>query len=152
LVEPAQTGYLIDLLEEQGGKHGGHAYSDQVGKNDSYMENRIRSSIVGDRCRGEGDTRASSFPSLDAANKLVNSTLAQSQSIVDTVVNGQILGPKRINAIFGSPTGREAYTNRPWDSSASIFFRDTFGAAVVIIRNQKVKKGYSVITAFPFFD
>jgi len=81
-----------------------------------------------------------------------NSTIARNRSAVDAVVNGEIWRPKRIDAIFASPTGREAYTNRPWDPAAPISFRDTFGVAIVIIRNLKVKKGYSVVTAFPFFD
>ncbi|MEK4035631.1 hypothetical protein WOC76_05330 [Methylocystis sp. IM3] len=92
-----------------------------------------------------------SFPSLAAANKLVNSVLAENASMVAEVVEGRVR-KARLNKWFTSPTGSEAFTDRPWDPGASIGFRETFGAAVVVFRNPNVTKGYSIITAFPFFD
>lgn len=86
----------------------------------------------------------------DTANKLVNLTLAQNKSIVDAVASGMIKTGTRLNAIFNSATGREAYMPKPWQPGSAIFFRDTFGAAVVIVHNSKSFKGFSVITAFPF--
>lgn len=146
-----QIADLIDLRDEEGGMFGGHAIAEHVGKSDSYLENRIRSSIVGNRLGGEGYSRAGTFFSLEAANKLVNSTLAQKQDVVDQVARGEI-GIRRnipVDARFGSPTGREAFTERPWDPSASIDFRETFGVGVFIRHNPRSIKGFSIISAFP---
>jgi hypothetical protein len=71
--------------------------------------------------------------------------------MVAEVVEGRVR-KARLNKWFTSPTGSEAFTDRPWDPGASIGFRETFGAAVVVFRNPNVTKGYSIITAVPFFD
>ncbi len=152
LLRPTQFDGFVDLAEEEGGDFYGHAIRDHVGKSDEYLKNRIRSTIRGNKFFGRADTRAGSFPSLEAANKLTNSVIARNRSIIEAVVNGEIFGPKRIDAFFGSPTGREAYLLRPLDPSVSILFRDTYGAAVVVVRTRKSKKGFSIITAFPIFD
>jgi hypothetical protein len=143
--------FEVDLAEEQGGDHEGHGYSEHVGKTEDYLRNRVRNSLQGNRYLGQADTRAGSFTSLEAANKLVNSTLSQNRSIVEAVIKGQI-GKARIQSIFRSETGIEAYTDKPWDPSAPITIRDTFGVAVIILRNIKSPRGFSIVTAFPFSD
>jgi hypothetical protein len=148
----SQIADLVDLRDEEGGSYGGHAISDHVGKGDEYLQRRVRSSIVGNRFFGQGDLRAGAFSSLEAANKLVNSVISQNSAIVEAVVSGRIKGAKQISAFFDSPTGREAYALRPWDPSASISMRDTFGAAVIIFRNSATPRGFSILTAFPLFD
>src|SRR5947209_10600191 len=68
-------GYPADLREDEG--LGGHTISDHVGKSNAFLKLDVL-----DRARGiiesGGDFRGlavSSFPSLDAATRLVNSTL-----------------------------------------------------------------------------
>jgi hypothetical protein len=71
-----RSGYPIDILEED--KLGGHTFERHVNKPDEYLKarvlgNRVNIPLLG----GAGEKRAGSFTSLEAANKLVNSTLSQ---------------------------------------------------------------------------
>lgn len=151
-IEFAQTQSLADLRDHEGGIFYGHAIQSHVGKSDSFLARKIRDSVWGASWFGSSDTRAGTFPSLDAANKLVRAVLAENVQLLQDVIDGKIIEPIRLNQLFSSPTGREAYALRPWDISAPIFFRDTFGAAVIVVYNRKARDGYSIITAFPFFD
>lgn len=144
---------LVDLRDEEGGSHRGHAITDHMGKTDNQLRDRIRNSYK-EHWGGwaESDTRAGSFSSVEAANKLINSVLAKNASIVEDVISGRITRSVLLKAFFDPPTGREAYVLTPWKRNASVFFRNTHGAAVLITQDKKAKKGYSVITAFPVFD
>ncbi len=144
--------FIVNLLDEEGGVHKGHAIQDHVGRTDEWLRDRIRNSYD-DRLGFliQRDTRAGTFPSVEAANKLVNSILSRNLQIVTEVAAGRI-GRAALRAMFGSPTGREAYTVDSWKRNAPIFFRVTYGAAVVIIHDKRKPKGYSVLTAFPIFD
>jgi hypothetical protein len=46
----------------------------------------------------------------------------------------------------------EAFIIDPWKRNAAIFFRDTFGAAVIVVHNRNSGMGYSITSAFPIFD
>ncbi|OJU25994.1 MAG: hypothetical protein BGN91_04045 [Nitrobacter sp. 62-13] len=87
----------------------------------------------------------SSFPSLEAANKLVNSTVARNPDKVDKVVNG-LSGRENLDAVFGSPTGTEAYAAT---ERSQPYIRETYGVRVVIVPDRRSTKGYRVETAFP---
>jgi hypothetical protein len=89
--------------------------------------------------------REGSFPSLEAANKLVNSTIARNPDKVDKVVNG-LSGKENLDAVFGSPTGSEAYAAT---ERSQPYIRKTYGVRVVIVRDGQSEKGYRVETAFP---
>jgi len=144
---------LIDLRDEERGSHGGHAITDHVGKTDNQLRDRIRNSYE-EHWGGwaESDTRAGSFPSIEAANKLINSVLAKNASAVEEVISGRVTRSVLLKSSFDSPTGREAYVLTPWKRNAPVFFRNTRGAAVLITQDKKAKKGYSIITAFPVFE
>ncbi|RTL89140.1 MAG: hypothetical protein EKK29_03420 [Hyphomicrobiales bacterium] len=144
--------FIVDLLDEEDGARKGHAIKDHVNRTDDWLRARIRDSYE-DRLGifFETDTRAGTFPSVEAANKLINSILSRNLDVL-TEVAAPRLRRVALKAFFGSPTGREAYTVDSWKRNAPIFFRTTYGAAVVIIHDKRRAKGYSVLTAFPIFD
>ena len=129
---------------------GGHTFERHVNKPEEYLKARILGSrrnipLIG----GYGEKRAGSFTSLEAADKLVNSTLSQNQARVDAFVQGRFpmsLPFMYAHADFGSPTGYEAYA--PNDRSQPVM-RETYGVTVHIIRTNRSKKGYYVLRAWP---
>jgi hypothetical protein len=93
-----------------------------------------------------------SFASLGSAGKLINSTLADNQEIVDRVAaskdeRGDALRGATIEKTFQQPTGYEAYAPNA-RSKAEI--RDTYSVKVVIRHDDKMKNGYQILTSFPF--
>jgi hypothetical protein len=135
----------IDLLEER--DLGGHAIERHVGRSDASLLNAVNGATgyyrrVGALADG---LREGSFPSLEAANKLVNSTIARNPDKVDKVVNG-LSGKEDLDAVFGSPTGSEAYAAT---ERSQPYIRETYGVRVVIVRDRRSEKGYRVETAFP---
>jgi hypothetical protein len=140
-----RPGYPIDLQEEEA--LGGHTIGAHVGKSDVSLITDVRNTALksGNLIDFDEGLREGSFPSLEAANKLVNATVAQNQDKVDFVTGG--LSPREeLDAVFGSPTGYEAFavTGR-----STPYIRDTYGVRVVIIPDQNSAKGYRVDTAFP---
>jgi hypothetical protein len=144
LVEPAQAGYLIDLTDEKA--RGGHAIERHVGKSDEFLLNRVRTEQYQGALFDIGLQAAGSFPSLEAANKLVSSTLSFGRSIVESVVNGT-LGGAKIEKFFSTPTGREAFAN---SGRSHPYIRDTFGVRVFIRRDERSPNGFTIVTAYPF--
>jgi len=96
----------------------------------------------GDRANG---LTVGSFSSLEAANKLINSTLSQNSGIVEQVATGRLPGTTA-TARFDSATGYEAYA--PTERSQP-YLRDTYGVDVVIQHDPSVDNGYRIITAYP---
>lgn len=146
---------LVDLHVHE--SIGGHAIRDHVGKSVSYLVRRLFEKQADDGYRSYFIQIAGSFPSVEAANKLVNSTLSQSWDSVEAVKSNKYGGGAIIYKIFPSKTGIEAYlpvslperiyNMRP---SAEPEIRDTYGVKVVIKFNPNSPDGFSVITAFPF--
>jgi len=129
---PGRSGYPIDLRDDEGF---GHAIERHVGKSNEYLLSRLRSDTLAIQRRGdtaEGLTEAGSFPSLEAANKLVNSTLSARQDEVDLVATGQ-LQRAELYKFFDSPTGYEAYAK---NERSQPEIRDTDGVYVVIIYDR----------------
>lgn len=135
----------VDLTEEEGGAHGGHAIRDHVGKSREYLIRVSENSKFELWGKGFWKDRVGSFPSLAAANKLVNSTLAQKPSIVDDVAAGRAEAAT-IEAWFNAPTGYESYKPRI-GMQASI--RDTFGVRIRLIHDSRSPRGFRIFTAFP---
>jgi hypothetical protein len=148
---PAQAGgrgYPVDILEEDA--LGGHTFERHVNKPEQYLKARIL------ECRGNipfvggaGRKRSGSFTSLEAATKLVNSTLSQSQERIDIFVQGRFplsLPFMYLHADFDSPTGYEAYA--PNERSQPTM-RPTYGVTVLVIRSNRSKKGYYVRSSYP---
>lgn len=82
---------------------------------------------------------------MDAANKLVNSAIAQNRDVIDRVARGE-QNFAFFSAHFGSPTGNEAYLPR---FNAQPYMRDTYGVGVFIMRDPRADKGWRVQSAYP---
>lgn len=117
-------------------------------------EEYLRARVLGSRRNvlgilSVGRKRAGSFSSVEAANKLVNSTLSQNQARVDAFVQGRFpmsLSFMYAHADFDSPTGYEAYA--PNDRSQPTM-RTTYGVTVLIRRTDRNERGYYVHSAWP---
>ncbi|MGZ5822472.1 MAG: RNase A-like domain-containing protein [Hyphomicrobium sp.] len=133
----------MDLLEDE--QNGGHTIARHVAKAPETIAGYVRDSILADPDPARHDIRSGSFPSLEAANKLVNSTLARNRAIVDGVARG-MLPEQRIDSFFGSVTGIEAYASTIRSQPR---IRETYGVGVYIRRDPSVSRGYRVITAYP---
>jgi len=155
-VDPIVTGgtededprhYSVDLREEESA--GGHTIQDHVGRSPQSLLARVR----GERYLGIFETiaryRDGSFPSIQAANKLVDATLSRNKEIVDAVANGTLSGRKLITATFTSKTGIEAFRKGEYEQP---YIRDTYGVGVVIIHDPGNRSGYRVVTAYPRND
>jgi hypothetical protein len=143
-VQVAGDGYPIDLLEDR--QLGGHAIEGHI-RGDQRLKSDLADRIAEAVRKGDstGDMRQGSFTSLEAANKLVNATIARNPDKVDRVLNGG--SPKeQLDADFPAPTGREAYART---ERSQIYIRDTYGVRVVIVPDGRSPKGYRVDTAYP---
>ena len=144
---PGQPGYSINILDEDA--LGGHTFDRHVNKPEPYLKARVtgsRKNLLGIVTIGE--RRAGSFTSVEAANKLVNSTVAQNADKVAAFVSGKfpnVLTVQFIYAKFPTPTGYEAYS--PDGSNPSI--RPTYDVTARLIRSDRSPKGYIVHSAWP---
>ena len=142
----ARSGYPVDVLDEDA--LGGHTYERHVGKSEDYLKARVvgsRTNVAGIFTFGE--RRAGSFTSLEAANKLINATLAQNGSRVDAFAAEQFprsLPFMFVFADFDSPTGYEAFAP---NDRAQPRMRATYGVTVFIRRTTASEKGYYVHSA-----
>ena len=134
-------GYPVDLRDEEA--RVGHSIQAHVNRSREALTAQARGAF--DRDPNAQDSRSGSFPSLEAANKLVNSTLAQNQAIVDQVASG-LRGGAVMNTLFDSPTGIEAVVA---SRGSQANFRETYGVGVVIFRDRSSPNGFTVFTAFP---
>jgi len=139
------SGYPIDLQEEEA--RGGHTIGAHVGQSESSLLAEIRQ-IALSAGQGVGlvnGLREGSFPTLEAANKLVNSTVAQNQDKVALVAAG-LLPRAELDAQFDSPTGYEAFLRT---GNSTPYIRPTYGVRVIIVPDPGSAEGYRVDTAFP---
>ena len=145
-----RSGYPINILEED--EVGGHTYAEHVGKLEEYLKARITGSRSGvPYIFGVGEKRAGSFPSVDAANKLVNSTVGDPENASKIEMFREAKFPfwlpeLRIFKSFSSPTGIEAYSP---DDRTIPKIRSTSGVTVRLIRTDRVQRGYYVDSAWP---
>ena len=122
---------------------GGHTISEHIGRSDEQLRAAVREIALVMRTlasnRSFSNLISGSFPSIEAAQKLVNSTLAQNGTRIDEFLAGS---ERRVvvSSPFGSLTGREAYAASPYAEPRS---RDTFGAAAGLLRDRS-SRGYTV--------
>lgn len=138
--EPRQRD-LIRLEDEEA--RGGHTIEFHVNRSEEALKAQVLA--IFDTNPNAKDSRSGSFPSLAAANKLVNSTLAQNQFTVDLVATG-VLERKTIISEFGSVTGIEAVAA---NARSQPYIRETYNVGVVIVHDRYSSKGYQILTAFP---
>ncbi|MBS0241588.1 MAG: phage portal protein [Proteobacteria bacterium] len=135
--------YRVDLLEEE--QAGGHTLSKHVGETPQTLLARVRATIAEGDDPLKRDIRSGTFPSAEAAGKLVDSTLAQNKTVVDAVAEGR-LREVRVDAMFTSQTGFEAYAP---NTRSQPTIRDTYGVGVFIRHDPDTARGYRVISAYP---
>lgn len=140
------SGRPVDLLDEEAA--GGHTVKQHVGKSDDYLLARVRGDQGQFGIFTVSRKRAGSFPSVEAANKLVNATLADNADTVTAVSAGKSPGAF-VTSEFYSPTGREAYARTP---RSEPYMRTTYGVGVLIAHDRRSPRGYRVITAYPRND
>jgi hypothetical protein len=139
-----EGGYPVDLLEER--ERGGHAIQGHI-RSDRSLKSDLEARVAEAVRKGDSveNMRQGSFSSLEAANKLVNATIARNSEQVDRVVNGGS-PQEKLDADFPTPTGREAVART---ERSQIFVRDTYWVRVVIVPDGTVAKGFRIETAFP---
>ncbi len=139
--------YSVDLEEEDA--RGGHAKSKHVGKTDSELIDVLNAdyqrSQSGNLEITEFREAEGSFASLEQANELVNPVLRLESDKVDNVAEGKARREK-LEQKFDSIAGKEAF--RP-NGDSDPYIRDTYGVRVVIKRDGRSPRGYTVVTAFP---
>src|SRR5947209_4914998 len=89
--------------------------------------------------------RMGSFTDLEAANRLVNATLLRNRVKVDRVAEGKA-SRAALDALFGWETGKEAFAP---DGHTDPEIRRTYGVRVVIVTDDRSRRGFRVHTAFP---
>ena len=127
---------------------GGHTIAEHVGKSDAYLLRRMQTERLQTGFFTLARQRVGSFPSLEAANKLVSATLAQNSVVVDQVASGALQGAF-ITATFDSPTGREAYASSP---RSEPYIRETFGVGASIVHDPAFPRGFRVVSSYPRND
>ncbi len=140
------TGLPISIIAED--QRGGHTYEKHVNQSEAELLRRVREeSADGDLLKRS--IRSGSFPSLEAADKLVSATLAANEMMVVAVASG--VHPKsvvgvRVDAFFRAPTGIEAFAE---NTRVQPRIRTTYGVGVFIRRDEKAPNGFTVISAYP---
>lgn len=139
---------LQDLLAHEA--KGGHTIASHVGKSEAFLLRSVRV----DQFRGffvsRFRRRHGSFSSLQSAQKLTNSNLAQNAATVNAVASGQSLDAF-VTSTFNSVTGTEAFRTGP-KASARVVVRKTTGVGTYIQHAPDMPNGFIIITSYPRND
>lgn len=126
---------------------GGHTIATHVGKSEAFLLRSVARPRLRLPIASLFRWRHGSFPSLEAAQKLTNSNLAQNSDIVFEVSIGK-RSKAFITSEFSSPTGTEAYrTTRRLSSPVRV--RETFGVGTVIVHAPEMPDGFLIVTSYP---
>lgn len=126
---PNEGGYPIQDLAEHEDK-GGHTISLHVGKSEEFLFRAVSVDQFQSWFFSTFRKRHGSFSSLQAAQRLTNSSLSQNAQFVNAVTTGRRTEAFIIRA-FASVTGIEAFRTGPRES-APIVIRQTFGVGTLI--------------------
>lgn len=144
---PRDNHVILEL--EEGGPHGGHTIRDHVDKSDDYLigevENKVERFSISPGLGVAIYAAEGSFSDVRTANDLVNRALDSDQEKIDRVVNGAS-GAETINYRSGNVTGKEAYYSIDTDR---VEVRSTYSVRVRIVSDQRLDRGFRVLTAFP---
>jgi hypothetical protein len=138
---------LVNLLDEEGGAHDGHAIREHVGKSDAQLirATELSKTKLGDRWYWKDEI--GSFSSLEAANKLVNATLSRNRGLLESLIAGKVNGGVA-TAFFPYVTGYQSYAPK---FNSTVQIRDTNGVRIVLVRDTTSKNGFRIKTAYPFY-
>ena len=149
---PMRPRQPVDLVEQE--RKGGHAIARHVGKSEEYLTSRLLEpqysyfGLVEKRLNA-----SSSFFDLASANYFVNMTLDAYPDIVDAVRSGD--RPKtELQRYFKEPTGYQVYRTETYylangEPVIRTATRKTYGVAVRIVRDNRERNGFRVVSAFP---
>ncbi|MBU6373137.1 MAG: hypothetical protein KJS97_10435 [Alphaproteobacteria bacterium] len=112
---------------------GGHTILRHVGKSDAFLQRRLLLERI---------PAASTFSSVQAAEKIVNATLSSNAAVVELVQSGVIKDPVAITSEFNKAVGRV------WVRGANQPVATNF-ATVVIVHAPWTPDRLLVISAFP---
>lgn len=145
-IRVAQVGDLspLNLLDHEG-IGGAHTVAEHIGKSDAYLLARVGGGAWQVGPKTIFRYRAGSFPSLAAANRLVNSTLALNRTIVLNVARGTQPDAYMV-AQFGAPTGKEATRS---SLTSQPLIRITTWVGVYIVHDPGFPDGFRIQTAYP---
>ncbi len=137
----------INLLEHEG-INGSHTIREHVGKSDEFLLNRMEGKGWGMFTRYKRGH--SSFPSLEAANKLVSATLAANFAEIQAFLASNTQG-LLIHKDFGAPTGRVAFRigSSGFSRPAPVQLFTGYGVTALILRNAQMPHGFVVHTSYP---
>lgn len=146
---------LIDLHREEA--KGGHTISRHVGKSREWLVNRIVQNQATLVPFTVGIYRAGSFSSLEAATKLIRSTIAQNRSLIEARLKSAPNKQLEFVSTFRTPTGIEAYLPNTERNRPRLFrpkqvhpvVRPTYSVHVVLRPYPNSPSGYRLVTAFP---
>lgn len=129
---------------------GGHTIALHVGKSEAFLIRSVRTPRGRTLFFSLYRWRHGTFPSLEAAQKLTNSNLAQNSEIVNAVARGE-LPDAFVTSTFNSITGTEAYriTQR---TSSPIQVRRTFGVGTFVRHAPDRPDGFIIVTSYPRVD
>ena len=134
-----------DLSAHEAG--GGHTIALHVGKSETFLIRSVSTPRGRTLFFSLYRWRHGTFPSLEAAQQLTNSNLAQNSEIVNAVAHGE-LPDAFVTSTFDSVTGTEAYriTQR---TSSPVRVRRTFGVGTLIRRAPAMPDGFVIVTSYP---
>lgn len=135
--------YRVSLPQEEA--RGGHAIRTHVGKSDAELYKDLRALTLRGFVNDTGMAAQGTFESLESANDFVNRVLEAHPDQVDRVVTG-VSEDAWLEMRFGYPTGHEAF--RPSIDEPS-YMRPTYDVGVLIERDRRSPRGYTIITAYP---
>ena len=137
-----------DLSAHEAG--GGHTIVLHVGKSETFLIGSVSTPRGRMLFFSLYRWRHGTFPSLEAAQKLTNSNLAQNSEIVNAVARGE-LPDAFVTSTFNSVTGTEAYriTQR---TSSPVRVRRTFGVGTFIRHAPDMPDGFAIVTSYPRVD
>ena len=138
--------YRVVLPDEEA--RGGHAIRTHVDKSDAELFADLRTRTMRSLWVSSGYAAQGAFDSVESANDFTNRVLEAHPAEVDRVASGAS-EEEWLETRFGYRTGREAF--RP-DVDGAMYIRPTYGVGVLIRRDRRSPRGYTVITSYPRND
>jgi len=146
----ARVRKLVNLLTHE--DHGGHALAQHVGKSEAYLRNSMRGKSYGRHATWYKKAHGT-FPSLDAANRLVNTVIGDYEEVIAAyLASGEQRGLVLEGRNFPKPTGEIAYREGLTGLNTKVRPLQFIGGHsldVIIRPYDGLPEGFLIITAYP---